>query len=122
MASIVTLNGTAIYPSNIEVTLSKIGKTQISANGGRIFLHRTISGTPIYKNKWDLTFDGISEAQRATVRALAVTATTMPFVDELGVSRTVQTEEECYSAGVAAIAPPNGLTLYYNVKLTLWEA
>lgn len=122
MASIVTLNGTQIFPTNIQHTMVKIGKVQIAANGARTFLHRATSGgAPIFKNEWSLTFDGLTEARRAALKTLALLTTTMTFVNELGVSYTVQIEEDAYSAGIARVSGATGLTLYYSVTLHLWE-
>jgi len=116
----VTLNGTTIYPSDVAMQESKIGKTQINANGGRTFIHRTSGGSPIYKRQWDLSFDTITEARRAALRTLSRVTTTMTFVDDTGASSTVQTEDGAYSQSVAFIALDG--SLYYNVSLTLYEA
>jgi hypothetical protein len=117
----VTLNGTTIYPSDVALKDSKIGKTQVTANGGRTFIHRTTGGgTPIFKRQWDLSFDVITETRRAALRTLAHVTTTMAFVDDTGATSTVQTEENAYSQSIAFIALDG--SLYYNVSLSLYEA
>lgn len=117
----ITLNGTTIYPSDAPKKKSKIGKTQVSANGGRTLIHRTTSGgVPIFKSSWDLSFQMITEARRAVIEGLANVTTTMAYVDQHGTSYTVQTEEGAYSDSIALIALDG--SLYYNVSLTLMEA
>jgi hypothetical protein len=116
----ITLNGTAIYPSDAPKKKTKIGKTQINANGGRLFIQRTTGGgTPIFKSSWDLKWDDVPEATRAAIETLANVTTSMTYVDQHGTSYTVQTEEDAYTDSVSTISSDG--TLYYNVTLTIFE-
>lgn len=119
--STITLNGTNLFPTDAPKKKSKVGKTQVNANGGRVFLHRTTTGgTPIFKSQWELTWADATEAQRTAIEAFAHVVTTMVFVDQHGTSYTVQTEEDAYDDSVSIIAGDG--SLYYRVTLTLKEA
>ena len=118
-----SLNGVAIFPSDASKKKSKVGKSQVTANGGRTFIHRVnVSAVPIYKSAWDLQWDGVTETIRAQIEALANVATTMAYVDQHGTTYTVQTEEDAYSDSVTTISGATGLALYYRVSLAIVEA
>lgn len=116
-----TLNGFALYPSDEQRTIRKIGKVQVSANGARTFLHRTVGGSPVFKSEFSLTFNGVTEAVRATLQTLALNPADLAFYDQHGGLFTVHFEEDAYKDGVAHISGATGLTLYYGVQLTLFE-
>ena len=117
----VSLDSVLIYPSDIARSSSKIGKTQVSANGGRTFMQRvTISAVPIFKDEITLTFKGVTAAVRAQIEALSNVATTMTFVDDTGVGYSVQCEDGAYQQNISVIARDG--TLRYDCTLKLFEA
>lgn len=116
-----TLNGFALYPSDEQRTIRKIGKALVSANGSRTFLHRTVGGSPVFKSEFSLTFNSVTETIRATLQTLAVNPADLAFYDQHGVLFTVHFEEDSYTDSIANISGTTGLTLRYNVSFTLFE-
>lgn len=114
-----TLNGVAIWPSDAPRTLTKIGKLLETANGGRTFLHRTVSGTPIYKSQWDLSWDGVSETIRQQLETISRVAASVVYVDQHGGNYAVLITE--YKDAIQHVAGVTGQTLYYSVQMTLLE-
>lgn len=108
------LNSTEFFPSDAPVTLTKVGAALVSANGTRRWVQRA------HKRAWDLSWEGVSNATRAAVQTIALLTTTFTYVDQLGVSYTVQCEEDCFTASVSAIEPSG--TIRYDVALKVVEA
>lgn len=113
----VTLNGTQVYPSNIEQTTDRIGTAIEAANGARRFAHRA------YKRTWTITWEAIPEADRATVRTIAALTSTFTFQDETGTSFTAFVDAGAFRSSVSRIATEAGAqVLYYDVALQIREA
>lgn len=117
--SIITLNGTQIFPTDAPKKRSKIGRLQTNANGGNTFVQRTVAGSPVTKSVWDLSFDNITEARRATVESLYAVAAAMAYVDQKGTTYSVICAEDGYNESVSLILPDG--TYRYTVSLTLLE-
>jgi hypothetical protein len=126
MASNISLNGTSYAgtpltpgsvrkPDRISVAVSKIGITLVAASGKRRLVLR---GT--VKRTWTIEWDECREVTRAALRALHQLTTTWVLIDELGVSYTVQTEQDDLDEAYAFTDPANNL--YYDMKLTAREA
>jgi hypothetical protein len=114
MAS-VTLNGGTFCPSDIRKTKRKAGAELPAADGT---LNIMLRGAP--KHDWELIWDDITTATRASVEAIADLATSFTFVDQHGVSRTVACPiDQPYDDGIGIIAAGSPTTLYYNVTLRL---
>lgn len=116
----IMLNGTTFYPSDVPKELSKIGVSLPMASGTRRFVQRTVSGTPVFKRTWALPWLIVPEATRAAVQTIALLTTTFTFVDHLGVSYTVQTEEDSYTEKVSVIV--SNTVFYYDLTLKLYQA
>lgn len=110
----VTLNGTTFYPSDVPKTLTKVGKSLVSVNGTRTWIHRG------HKRSWELSWNTVSNTVRGQVQTIALLTSTFTFVDQLSVSYTVQCEADCYQESVAFISRDG--TLYYDLTLTIYEA
>jgi hypothetical protein len=117
MSGNITLNGTTFHPSDIAKETSKIGVALVAASGRRRFVHRTSSGTPIYKRTWTLPFDNVSETVRLAVAAIYALTTTFTFVDEHGTSYTVQCEDGGYSEKINTIVSNTELTYDLTLKV-----
>lgn len=116
----ITLNGTAIFPSDAPKTKNKIGVLQTNANGGRTFIQRTTGGgAAIHKSEWQLSWEGVSETIRAQIETLYNVAATMVYVDQHATTYTVICADEGYDDSVIAISPDG--TLYYDVQLRILE-
>lgn len=114
-----SLNAVTVYPSDIQLETSKIGVPLVAASGARRFVHRLSGATPIYKRQWSLTWNSVPAAVRTVVVGIYALTTTFAFVDQFGVSWTVQTEDDGYSDNVSLIAQ-NG-DLYYDIDLTIFQ-
>lgn len=107
-------------PSKIDLTIQKIGKTMVSANGGRTFVARTSGGVPIRKRTWTLSWEHGSTVDRNAVRALLAVATTFTYADEEGTSYTVHVEEDdAYTHAPSFTKADN--SLLYDLSITLKE-
>jgi len=126
MASNLVLNGTTYSgtpltpatprkPNGIDLEFAKVGTTLIAADGTRRFVAR---GTT--KRTWKITWERAAEATRSALRTLAALTTTWTFVDQLGASYTVQTEQDDYTEDYAATDLAGNL--YYDITLTVREA
>jgi len=114
-----SLNGTLVYPSNIQLETSKIGVSLVAASGARRFVHRLSGATPIYKRQWALTWNSVPASVRTIV--VGVYAVTVPFVfiDQFSVSWSVQCEDQGYTDSVSVIAGDG--TLYFDIDLRLFQ-
>lgn len=112
--------GNPTPPSKIEMTMIKVGKTKVNANGGRTFVARAIAGVPIRKRTWVLSWEKATSVERNAVRALAAVATTFAFTDEEGTAYTVQIEEDAYGHSPSFTKADN--SLLYDLSTTLHEA
>lgn len=121
MASNLVLNGTTYSgtpltpgtprkPDSIDLEDEKIGVVLVADNGARRFVLR---GTQ--KKTWTIAWKGAGEATRSALRTLAALTTTWTFVDQLGVSYTVQTEQNDYTENYAFTDPSNNI--YYDLTL-----
>lgn len=132
MASNLVMNGTTYdgtpvsnpthprKPSGLTYREDKIGEVQIAASGKRTWVQRLDgSSNPIIKHTWEVSWELANEVTRSAVRALDSLTTTWAFVDQLGTSRTVQTEPGDYEEDYA-LTDVSG-NLRYNLKLTIRE-
>lgn len=124
----VSLNGTPIAnlanpkkPNSIDVKLEKIGKVQVMASGSRVWIQRLDgSSNPIYKRTWEVSWELANEVTRLFLNNLNKLTTTWTFIDQLGASYTVQTEEGDLEENYVSTDP--GGNVYYAMKLTIREA
>lgn len=107
------LSGTLFKPMAIEEKLIKVGTVIIAEAGNRTLVQRT------FKREWTISWEGVPDTTRDAVIALAALATTFAFVDEHGVSFTVQTEPGDHQSKTAFTTPANAI--YYDVSLTLHQ-
>jgi len=110
-----SLNGTTIYPSNIEPELIVIGE-MLEAYDGTSTLMKDEDGDG-EKWRWTITWEGVPAATRNTIRTIAKLNTTFAFVDEDGTSYTVLPELQPYGHSISTIAGDG--TPYYNVTLKI---
>jgi hypothetical protein len=110
----ISLNGTTFHPSDIQADELKIGESLVARSGARTWVQY---GT---KRSWDLSWKNVAKATRDAVRTIFRLTTTFPYVDEDGVSVTVQCEASGYSSSVATIE--DAATVRYDLKLTIYEA
>jgi hypothetical protein len=116
MASI-SLNATTFYPADIEEAPEAIGTPIKAANGARRFAKRAD------KRVWTLSWNRVTAAVRAQIRAVHALTSTFTYIDEAGTSFTVLCLPGAYRSSIGLIGMPGGvLTLYYNVTLTIHEA
>lgn len=106
-----SLNGTTVYPSDIEAELIVIGDEIEAANG--VITHM-VRGS---KWRWTITWNRVSSAVRTTVRTIAQISTPFTWVDEDGTSYTVLRDLTPYSAKKSLITRDG--TVYYDVTLTI---
>ncbi len=116
----VTFNGTPLTgnaaawrPTGITAKEQKIGVTLEAANGTRNRVERGAN-----KHVWDVVWEGCNLATMQTVRTIARLATSFTFVDNEGVSFTVQTEDQFAPAWLFDDA---GGASYWSVTLTLYQ-
>ena len=109
----ISLNGTAYTPSGVEESLEKIGAERTAANGARRFVHRAT------KREWRLSWQRVTASVRSSVRGVYALTTAFAYVDEDGASYTVYCPPGGFRSSISLIAP--GVTLYYDVELTLKE-
>lgn len=114
------LSGRPCPPSAIDLTIAKIGKTMVNANGGRVFVARAVAGVPIRKRTWVLSWEKATSVERNAARALVAVATTFPYVDEEGTSYTVQMEEDD-PYGHSPSFTKHDNSLLYDLSITLRE-
>jgi hypothetical protein len=107
--------GTPFKPSSFRMTDTKIGRTVVNANGGRTFVARSVQ-----KRTWSIGWALANDTTRAALRTLAELATTFPFVDQLGVSRSCQVEADDYSEEWLMSDTAN--VAWYACTLTIREA
>jgi len=104
-------------PTNVEPDLLVFGSEQETRNGALSLLE---TGK---KWHWTITWDAVDVATRNAVRSIALLSSTFTFVDEDGVSHTVQCPKEGrYKAGISITGSDGGGTLYYGVTLVIREA
>lgn len=126
MASDLVLNGTTYNgtpsslsnpwkPDGFDLEVAKIGVSLVADDGTRRFVTRSTS-----KRTWKITWSRANETTRAAVRALHLLTTTWTMVDPLGVSYTVQTEQDDYSEDYAMTTLANALR--WKLELTVREA
>jgi hypothetical protein len=116
----ISYNGSPAAPTNpfppdadgVARTDTKIGKTLPAASGLRNFVSRN-ARKPTWKLKWTKA----NATTRNAVKAVAELNTTFVFVDQAGVSWTVQCEEDdAYSESTAFTTHTN--VSLYNLDLT----
>lgn len=112
--SVVFGDATRKGPSDIRVSLQKIGTLLEAADGTRHFVQRGV------KRTWIYTWDGITDSLRSDLRTIASLSSTFPHVDVQAVSRTCQTEEGDYDEQLTAILIDG--TLHWRISLTVREA
>lgn len=118
----ISLNGTTYNgganpypPTKIAKKRTKVGKTLVMASGVRVFVYGGNN-----KSGWVLTWENANEVTRAAVAAVTVLTTTFAFVDQLGVTRTVQCEADEQVEDTAFTTAANAIL--YDVQLTIWQA
>lgn len=84
------------------------------SDGSRHFVQR---GT---KRVWAIKWDKVNETTRAALVTLGLLSTTFVYVDELGTSYTVQTENDDLKHSTAFTSVTN--VYYYGVELTIRQA
>lgn len=110
----VLLNGASYTPNDVQVDEDKIGTETTAANGA---YHLDIRAT---KRTWKLIWRRVPAVTRAAIRAVYGLATSFAFVDEDGGSPiTVACPPGGLRSSISLIGP--GVTLYYDVELTLKE-
>lgn len=110
----VVINGVAYTPTDIQLEETKIGTEWEAANGAYRFAHRA------NKRTWRLSWRRVPVATRTALRAIYALTSTFPFIDEdAGSAVTVACPPGGFRSSIGLIAP--GVTLYYNVELTLRE-
>lgn len=121
MAAII-LNGTTYNggsnpspPSKISKPSTKIGLTLVAASGVRHFMSASVR-----KHAWTLSWETANATTRAAVDALHALNTTFTFVDEFGVSNTVQCEEDEKTQDTAFTTSAN--TILYDLEVVLHQA
>jgi len=121
MAAII-LNGTTCDggahpqpPSKISAPSVKIGVTLVAASGVRHFMSASTR-----KDAWTFSWEKANATTRAAVDALHALNTTFPYVDEFGVSHTVQCEDEERKRDTAFTTAAN--TILYDLELVLHQA
>jgi hypothetical protein len=112
--------GNPLPPSKNPMTIAKIGKTMVNANGGRVFVARVVAGVPIRKRTWVLSWEKATSVERNAVRALVALATTFTYADEEGTSYTVQVEEDDPYNHAASFTKADN-SLLYDLSITLRE-
>jgi hypothetical protein len=111
----VVINGTAYTPNNVQVEETKIGTEWEAGDGSYHFAHRA------NKRTWRLSWKRVPVATRTSIRGIYTLVGTFPFVDEdAGSAVTVACPPGGFRSSIGLIAP--GVTLYYDVELTLREA
>lgn len=121
----VTFNGTPIVnpsnprkPTGLNLKTEKIGSVQVRDNGTRVWVQRLDgSSNPIVKLTWEVSWEKANEITRAALRTIDLLTTTWVFVDQLGVSHTVQTEPGDYEEEYAKTDLASNI--YYSIKLTI---
>lgn len=96
----------------IDLIPRKIGKSFQAANGSRSFVSRSAT-----KREWALKWTNANTTTRTAVLALAVLGSTFTFVDEVGGSYTVQTEEKDCQVGTSFVKSDD--SMLYNISLTI---
>lgn len=115
-----TYSGTPASPANpyrpmaIEVSVEKIGKVIVAANGNRTWVHQSI------KRTWTISWEKASETTRAALRALHLLTTTFTFTDQFGTSYTVQTEADDLKENTAHSDRANAY--FYDLTLIVRQA
>jgi hypothetical protein len=115
------LSGRPCPPSTNDMTIAKIGKTMVNANGGRTFVARAVGGVPIRKRTWVLAWEKATSVERNAVRALVAVAAAFTYTDEEGTSYTVQVEEDDPYQHAPAFTKHDN-SLLYDLSITLKEA
>lgn len=102
-----------------DLSVRKIGRVVEAASGARSFVWRQSAGTGITKREWSLSWTNADTTTRAALLALAAVAGSFPYVDEQGVSYTVQIEEDDLQLSSSFTRYDNAIL--YNVSLTLHQ-
>lgn len=113
-----TLDGIAIYPSNIAAEAPMIGADDLEAPDGSIT--RVIHGSGT-KWRWELSFNRISAARKETLFTIAqsIRTRTCVFADEAGRTFTVLLGTGGYKSEIAVVSTTD---MRYNVTIPLIEA
>lgn len=113
-----SLNGTTIYPSNIEPELIIVGE-MLEAVDGTSTLIKDGTG-PGEKWRWTITWENVAKSVRDAVRTIAKLNASFTFVDEDGDSYTVLPELQPYSHRVNTVVSNTVNT--YDVTLKIRES
>lgn len=105
--------GSPWKPESIEEKITKIGTVIVSENGTRTMIQRAI------KREWQIKWTA-PEATRASLAALAIFSSSFIYIDEHGVSYTVQMEEGDHQSSTAFVDGSN--IQYYTIQITIREA
>lgn len=111
----VLINGVSYTPKDIEETVTLIGVPFEALNGRRRFADR---GT--VKRSWKLSFEGLTDSQVTTLRALTALHASFTYRDEMLVSYTVLLREPLTNTR-PIITPAPANVIYYAADLTLDE-
>jgi hypothetical protein len=109
----VVANGTTLYPTEIEVTETRIADSERMLSGKFRMWHRA------FKNTWKLSWTSLPETSLAAIRAVYRTTTTFTFNDENNTNWTVASTE--FSTTLSAEQISRSGIIYYDVSLTLEE-
>jgi hypothetical protein len=101
-------------PTNIDVDAKKIGVLVEEYDGTRNWMNRGAA-----KRIWSIHFE-CDDITRAAVEALPAVGATFSYVDEHGVSYTVQCEADSYSSHTDTVSSDG--SIYYTIDLKLFEA
>ena len=113
----ITINSVTFYVSNVRRNKRRIGTAFEAANGARRFAYRSL------KHEFEVTIEDGTEAQRASLAAIAALTTTFPFVDQHGASYTCLCLEDAMSDEISDISTVSGgQQLSYTLTLRFVEA
>lgn len=115
-----TVNGTAIKVSSMHFTPTRAGKGVQAKSGKRHWFQQV---SRLYTGVWELTCEGLTEAERATIyNATFAVNTNVPFTFATGDGRTftVQCEEDSYEEETGEIQTDGSPR--WNVTVKLYQA
>lgn len=110
----VVLNGTTLYPTEIDQEDVRIAEGPTRMLGGALRIwHRA------YKRKWTLSWSSLPETSIAAIRTLYRTTTSMTYNDQDNSNYTVVTTSKTENLSAERISRAG--IMYYDVELTLEE-
>lgn len=112
----IIINGTTLYPTEVEVTEERIadGPERMIDGTLRIW-HRA------FKNTWKLSWKSLPETSLSAIRAVFRTTTTMTLNDENNTNWTVVSTAFNTKLSAENISIPAAI-IYYDVELEVTES